>query len=123
MFVYSCEKCLKTFPNKSSYELHNKRKTPCIKSIETETTPIKTIDSEKTEVELVESINKPKKKLVIVKKLKEITETVETEPSKNSVDIDVQNICGLEYLKTINNNIFFIIFIIFNNQLFLYWSY
>lgn len=104
MSVYSCEKCLKTFPNKSSYESHNKRKTPCIKSIETETTPIKTIDSEKTEVELVESINKPKKKLVIVKKLKEITETVETEPTTNSVHIDVQNICGLEYLKTINNN-------------------
>ena len=53
----------------------------------------------KNKSELIELIQKQPMKEELIKE-----EPIKEEPIKEPIKIDIQNICGLDYLKTINNN-------------------
>ena len=56
MVKYNCEKCGKEFTNKSNYNAHTKRKTPCISIIENtiETTIKKSIEETTTKMKFID---------------------------------------------------------------------
>lgn len=83
---YICEKCGKTFNQKSHYDKHLQRKTPCKKKEIIITNEIKTTLNDLSDKGEIEIKNK---NLV---------------SEENNNNIDIVNCEGLEYLKNIKNN-------------------
>lgn len=75
MVKYSCERCGKEFSQKSHYDSHNTRKTPC----ENNADKIKTLVDKAVEEKLKELNNK---KLIVENEVNVNTDTMENQPKE-----------------------------------------
>ena len=89
MVKYSCEKCAKTFTQKSQYDKHVQLKKPCV-----------------IETPAEDNVGETNKKLIITDVL-----VTDDNPLQNTMidnvatnDIEIKNTEGLQYLSTIANN-------------------
>ena len=92
---YSCDKCLKTFSQKSHYEQHINRKKICnIQTDKIQELIDKSVDNK---------INELNKKLIVNNTIgnNDITTNIMTSIKAEVNDIEIKNIDGLEYLSTI----------------------
>ncbi|ADX05981.1 hypothetical protein 162313459 [Organic Lake phycodnavirus 1] len=83
MVKYSCERCGKEFSQKSHYDSHNRRKTPCENSAD----KIKALVDKVVEEKLKELNNK--KLIVENKEVNENTDTIEWHPKSSFYDLNI----------------------------------
>jgi hypothetical protein len=89
MPTYRCERCLNEFSQKSHYDKHMKRKTPCQNNKDKIEDVVKTIVSDKA--------LKSTKSNIIMTDNNHSTDT-------HNVTIEIKNNEGLNYLKSVQNN-------------------
>jgi len=93
MPTYTCDRCLKEFSQKSHYTTHLKRKKPCQNN--------KSKIEEVVEKMVNEKIDNSLHKKLIYKNKNKITQTKDTMETPN---IEIKNMDGMTFLKTIKNN-------------------
>ena len=84
MVKYSCERCGKEFSQKSHYDSHNRRKTPC----ENNADKIKTLVDKAVEEKLKELNNK---KLIVENEVNVNTDTMENQPKEPKKKLKIVN--------------------------------
>ena len=92
MTVYTCEKCLKDFSQKSHYNKHLQRKRPCQDKTDKISMVVEKIVNEKMKNEIVK-LDAP-----------DLISNQNIKNTDNATNIDIQREDGLQYLKRIEDN-------------------